>query len=108
MELRNYTPHPVIVIGDDGRVVATYPVQGPIPRVKEIVVPDRHIDGVLVNKVSYDEEVTDLPAPEKGVLLIVSRITAGAVSGRDDLFFPHGEVRDEVGRIVGVRALGRF
>ena len=108
MKLENYTPHPVNIISDNGKVIATYPVAGPAPRVKEIVVSDHNVGNVPVNRVAYDKDVTDLPAPREGVLLIVSRITAGAVTGREDLVFPHGEVRDEGGRILGVRALGRF
>jgi hypothetical protein len=34
-------------------------------------------------------------------------VLAAAVD-RDDLYFPLEEVRDEEGRIIGCRALGRF
>jgi len=53
-------------------------------------------------------EVTDLPAPEDGVILIVSRVLAQALPSRTDLRFPHDAVRDEQGRITGVRALARL
>ena len=56
-------PNPVNIISEEGQVVATYPVAGSAPRVKEIVVPYHNfLDNLLVNKVTYDEEVTDLPA----------------------------------------------
>ena len=92
----------------EGVMTATFPVAGPAPRLAELVESLPAVDGLPVNKVSYSEEITNLPAPHKGVLLIVSRITAAAVTGREDILFPHGEVRDENGRILGVRALGRF
>lgn len=53
-------------------------------------------------------EVTDLPDPEDGVILIVSRVVAQALPSRRDLWFPHDMVRDEQGRITGARALGRI
>ena len=108
MEILNLTPHPVNIINGEGVMTATFPVAGPAPRLAELVESLPAVDGLPVNKVSYSEEITNLPAPHKGVLLIVSRITAAAVTGREDILFPHGEVRDENGRILGVRALGRF
>ena len=108
MEILNLTPHPVNIINGEGVMTATFPVAGPAPRLAELVESLPAVDGLPVNKVSYSEEITNLPAPHKGVLLIVSRITAAAVTSREDILFPHGEVRDENGRILGVRALGRF
>ena len=108
MEILNLTPHPVNIINGEGVMNATFPVAGPAPRLAELVESLPAVDGLPVNKVSYSEEITNLPAPHQGVLLIVSRITAAAVTGREDILFPHGEVRDENGRILGVQALGRF
>lgn len=108
MEIINLTPHPVNLINKEGVTTDTFPVAGPAPRLVELVETLQDVDGIPVNKVSYGEEVTNLPAPQEGVLLIVSRITAAAVTGREDILFPHGEVRDENGRILGVQALGRF
>ena len=108
MEILNLTPHPVNLINESGELVETFPVVGPAPRLMELVEALPAVDGLPVNKVSYGREITNLPAPQEGVLLIVSRITAAAVTGREDILFPHGEVRDENGRILGARALGRF
>ena len=52
-------------------------------------------------------EVAHLPAPQPGVGYFVSRFLAARVP-RNDLYFPADEVRDENGRIIGCRALGRF
>ena len=108
MEIRNLTPHPVNIINNDGITTATFPVAGPAHRLVELVETLPAVDGSPVNKVSYGKEITNLPEPEEGVILIVSRITAAAVTGREDILFPHGEVMDENGRILGVQALGRF
>ena len=108
MEILNLTPHPVNIINGEGVTTATFPVAGPAPRLVELVETLPAVNGITVNKVSYGKEITDLPEPQEGVLLIVSRITAAAVTGREDILFPHGEVRDENGRILGVQALGRF
>ena len=51
--------------------------------------------------------VSDLPAPQPGVLLVVFRTVAAEVS-RSDLVFPDLEIRDENRRIVGCRRLARF
>jgi hypothetical protein len=52
--------------------------------------------------------LVDLPAPEPGIRYVVSRLTALAARGRDDLVFPFGEIREADGRITGARGLGSF
>jgi hypothetical protein len=52
--------------------------------------------------------VAGLPAPEPGVRYLVSRVTALAVRDRKDLVFPFVELRDERGRMTGVRGLASF
>ena len=52
------------------------------------------------------EEVEGLPAPAAGVLYLVPRLTALAALGRDDLVFPHLDMRDERGVIQAAGALG--
>jgi hypothetical protein len=52
--------------------------------------------------------VTGLPDPCEGVVYVVSSITAQAVPDRRDVFVPARPVRDEKGRIVACRALGRI
>jgi hypothetical protein len=51
--------------------------------------------------------VVNLPDPEPGTLLLVARAVAEALTGRQDLAYPHRTVRDDNGVVVGCRALGR-
>ncbi len=53
-------------------------------------------------------EVEGLPEPKEGVIYIVSNIVAQAVPHRDDVFFPDDLVRDENGKVIGCRALGKI
>lgn len=52
-------------------------------------------------------EVRDLPDPQAGTVYVVSGVVADAVPDRDDVAFPDDVVRDEQGRVIGARALGR-
>ena len=53
--------------------------------------------------VTYLENGVEMPMPnqQKGVLYIVSRITAEALPNRSDLLMVDGAVRDDDGRIIG-------
>lgn len=52
-------------------------------------------------------KVENLPEPQEGVVYVVSALVAQAVPDREDVFIPDDTVRDEQGRIIGVRALAR-
>ncbi len=96
----NLTPHSVTVAG------TTFPSEG-FARRDETVGDQRHLGDMPVLEVRQGD-VIGLPGPLDGVYYIVSRVTAEAAAGRDDVLFPHGEIRDGTGRIVGVRRLARF
>jgi hypothetical protein len=98
----NLTPHSITVAG------RTYQSRG-FARVGEVASEQTQFAGLPVVVVKAGE-VTGLPAPQPGVLFIVSRLTAQGLvgSGRHDIFFPHGEIRDSDGRIVGVHQLARL
>ena len=98
MKYRNFTPHSIVL--NDGTVFAP-----------------EGLARVQASFSSFDEngvcsqvfgEVTGLPAPEDGVLLIVSAmvLAAAQVQGRTDVVAPatgHPEcVRNEQGHIVSV------
>ena len=105
----NLTPHTVNLIGADGSVVAEFPSSG-IARARQTDVVVDNIGGVPIVETTFGE-VVDLPEPQEGVMLIVSIITLNAAraGGRttDDLLITSGPVRDETGRIIGCKALGR-
>ncbi len=106
----NLTQHAIEVFAGD-RVIATFPPSGTFARLRERVDAEPPLTTgravVPVASVAYEPVVDGLPAPADGTVLVVSRVLAAAVE-RDDLYFPHDEVRDPDGRIIGCRALGRF
>lgn len=112
--LRNLTPHPVRLLGaepGDGPAVEL-PPDGPPARL--VLAPDEADGAVRVGdlvvplvRTAATAEVTGLPEPRPGVLLIVARSAAEAFPDRDDLCYPHRMVRDGGGAVVGCRALGR-
>ena len=107
MKLKNFTPHNVVVIVNETKIVI--PSDG-IARVTETktVAPSIDVDGVAVETfVSAFGEVENLPPQEEGVMVIVSALVASAAKGRDDLLVPGELVRDDGGNIVGCKSLRR-
>lgn len=108
--VRNLTRHAVVVLDDD-RVLASFPPSGQEARLRERVGtrPAVTLDEVAIPTVSvaYESIVDGLPPYQEGTVLVVSRVLAAAVS-RTDLYFPHEEVRNATGGIIGCRALGQF
>lgn len=105
MELKNYTPHAINLLVNGEYV--EYPPAGPASRVATI---EQTIDNDLpfeTVKVTYGN-VQNLPDPEEGVLLIVSKMCCDACPDRADLWYPSRLVRDEAGRIVGCDALAHL
>lgn len=109
LQLVNLTPHPFVLAGIDQP--GPLAPGGPPARVVDVrsdprLVPT-HLGEVPVCEVSPGE-VVDLPEPVKGTLWVVSRVTALAATGRDDVVFPLDEVRDADGRVVACRVLGQI
>lgn len=115
VSLVNATPHDVALIRNDQVVVL--PASGLFARVARVrcgatalsgrTSNEERVEVELVSQRSTDD-VTGLPAPSPGVVYVVPQLTALAARHRSDLVFPHDEVRDAEGRLLGVRALGRF
>lgn len=53
-------------------------------------------------------DVENLPAPEPETIYVVSSIVAQRVPERNDVYIPNESVRDESGRIIGCRSLGKI
>lgn len=96
--LVNLTPHEVN-IGD-----LSIPVFGTAPRVTVEYNEWGTFNGIPL-LVGSRGEVADLPAPQSGVLLIVSYQVRVAFPERTDLASPAQMVRDENGVIIGCRSL---
>lgn len=109
MKLVNLTPHAVTFVSEDGNRYAVEP-SGMLARVSsEIKTLEMiEIDGGF--KIPHTKtvfgEVEGLPAPEAGVIYIVSSLVAGLVPDRDDVMIPNESLRDDKGRITGCKSLG--
>ena len=84
----NLTPHTINFVGQDNAIMAN-----------GISLP--------IARCTYGD-VQGLPEPMDDTIYIVSAITAQAVPTRPDVFIVDDSVRDENGRIIGVRGLAHI
>ncbi|MCY9577942.1 hypothetical protein [Paenibacillus alvei] len=103
----NLTPHTINIMpdGTDGDVTSI-PSSG---EARATTTREHYgtINGIQVYRTKFGT-VQGLPKPQKDTIFIVSSITAQAVPEREDVFIPDDIVRDEQGRVIGCRALGRI
>ena len=111
----NTTPHAINILAKpirSGEGDVTIPSSNVSIRVKSesevecLTVVDSLLVEIRKRKftsVTYLENGVEMPMPnqQKGVLYIVSRITAEALPNRSDLLMVDGAVRDDDGRIIG-------
>ena len=103
----NLTPHTINFVGQDNAIIATIPSSGVARATQRREIVDTIVvDGISlpIARCTYGD-VQGLPDPEADTIYIVSAITAQAVPERDDVFIVDDSVRDENGRIIGVRGL---
>lgn len=110
MTIRNLTPHAVTLRSAAGDTVL--PPDGLVVRVASTPGADADVPGlpVPVRGAPTWGAVEGLPAPQAGVVLIVSGLVLARISGRGDVVAPgtgpaDGAVRDSDGRIVAVTRL---
>jgi len=99
--IKNYTPHDVVVIQGENRIV--FKSDG-IIRLSMRSELSGIINGIPLTKTEFGEP-EGLPKQEEGVYLIVSQIVQSAVK-RADLLVPSDIVRDDKGNIIGCKSLG--
>lgn len=102
MNIINCTPHEVNIVNGP-----TIPPSGIIARVTATTVTIGEVDGIPVTTTAFGQ-VENLPEPEEGTIYIVSSLVAQRCRDRNDVFIPNESVRDENGRIIGCRSLGRI
>lgn len=107
MKIMNMTPHAINFVSADGTPVLTVEPSGVVARVSAKTETVGAIDEIPVTETIFGS-VQDLPDSEPGTIYIVSSLVAGRVPERDDVFIPSESVRDEKGRIVGCKSLGRI
>lgn len=113
VKLVNLTPHAITLRNDRGEDTVIAP-SGVIARVSNAPsLKFEEIEGIPVPVYNADEmgEIESLPAPEIGVLYIVSGMV-GAACMRDDVLVPgtgpaDGAIRNDRGHIVAVTRLKR-
>ena len=106
MKMINLTPHEINFVDGNGTLLLTVEPSGQLARVSVRTGTVGEIGGIPVTQ-SVFGEVEGLPAPEDGTIYIVSALVAGRVPDRRDVFIPNESVRDDKGRIVGCKSLGR-
>lgn len=106
MTIKNLTPHAVNVLQDNGTYKAFESVG--IARAEQTYEEVCVADGITFVKSSYGAPI-NLPDPEEGILLIVSKQTIEAAQGvgrtTNDLVVPVDIIRNEKGQILGCRKL---
>ena len=106
MQIKNLTPHMLNIIAADGTVVNIEP-SGVVPRVSSSQEIVEEINGISIFHEVFGD-VIDLPQPEEGVVLVVSRLVASAVKGRNDILVPGNLLRNEQGQVIGANGLARL
>lgn len=106
MEFVNLTPHSITVLAPSGQVVFVLAPSGQVARVAMTRVSAPGPGGVEFH-VSAPGEVEGLPAPQAGVVYVVSALvrTNPALRGRDDVASPGPLVRDAQGQPSGCAGL---
>ena len=103
----NLTPHTINFVGQDNTIILSVPSSGVARATQRREIVDTIVaDGITlpVARCTYGD-VQGLPAPQADTIYIVSAITAQAVPERQDVFIVDDSVRDENGRIIGVRGI---
>lgn len=100
----NLTPHAITFVGEKNITIAP---SGTVARCAVSTVQTGEIDGIPVTE-SVFGEVEGLPDPTPDTIYIVSSLVAQRCRERQDVFIPNESVRDEDGRIIGCRSLGRI
>jgi hypothetical protein len=105
----NLTPHVINVFDMEGNHVKDIPVaEGmPTPRVSQSQEFLGELDGIPITR-QFFGQVENLPEPQSGVFLVVSRMVAQAIPEREDLLVPGPLVRNEQGQPCGCHGLSRI
>lgn len=108
MNIINLTPHAIVLIDSEGKVMRRIESSG-VARVSSKTSTIGALDGIPVTYTTFGA-VEGLPAPNDGTKYIVSLLVMQQVAHiRSDLFrpdtVPQSVVRNADGTIIGVKAL---
>src|SRR5690606_18546828 len=104
MRIVNLTPHPVTLVTANGDEVVIQPEETPV-RIPTTATPAGEVNGIPVVEERLGDADSVLPAPQPGVVYVVSRPVAERAN-RPDLVVPT-QVERINGRPVRARALAR-
>lgn len=105
MKIINKTPHPVMILDAEGKLIARFESAGQI-RLAARTIADLAIDGIPTSRTEFGAP-EGLPEFCDGTFYIVSQLVKSALPGRTDLLVPAEVVRDSGSQIIGCRSLGR-
>ena len=104
MKLVNLTPHSITFVTENGDIVIE--PSGTLARLTTETRCVGSYAGIPVTETVYGE-IEGLPAYSEGVAYIVSSLVASRCKERTDVYIPNESVRDDKGRIIGCKSLGR-
>lgn len=106
-KILNLTPHSISFVDENGNVIRIVEPSGDVARLATRTVVTGEYDSIPITETVYGE-IQGLPDPIDDTIFIVSSLVAQRVPERDDVFIPNESVRDDAGRIIGCRSLGRI
>lgn len=101
--LKNMCPHDLDILAEDGTVLTIKPT-GVVPRCRQTEEVIGIVNGIKITRQTFGD-VVDLPEPQEGVQLIVSRVVAMALPQRTDLLMPGPIIRGADGVAIGCKGL---
>lgn len=107
MNIVNLTPHAVNIVDKHNNIIKTIEPSKKVARLKTSTIVIDYIDDIPITQTFFGE-IENLPYPKKDTVYIVSTLIAQAATGRNDIFIPNESVRDDKGRIIGCRSLGKI
>lgn len=110
--LINLTPHAINFYDDNDNLYFTIEPSGTVARLgTNTVVSGNYDEGtgisIPITETKFSK-IENLPEDDYKHCYIVSSLVAQACRGRRDIFIPNESIRDENGRIIGCRSLGRI
>ena len=106
MHIVNLTLHDVSFVLENGETVCV-PASGKVARLTTSTQIVGQIGNIPITETVFGQ-IENLPDPTEGEVYIVSSLVAGRVPDRQDVFIPNESIRDDAGRIIGCRSLGRI
>lgn len=114
MNYVNLTPDPIDIYAEDEKtLLMSIPPSGVVARLRELVQYQTTMDRIPFYKVTL-ADVDNLP--ERGLtdtfyilsLPLLMGMTGTLYPARPDCMYPHGQIRDKSGRIIGYTSLARL